>query len=280
VTPGELESIDTDLALGSPRGQWVTRNSYNLTAKFLDWLIRDQLNPLNIANVSRFNFRADMYDNVIAEIPGSTYPNEIIFLGSHLDSRTINNTSPTEVAPGADDNGSGSAVSLLFARLLQRTGLRPSRTIRIGWFSGEEQGLLGSRALAQYYRNSKGEKGEAVDIRAMFNVDMVGWFPTTAGYRTTVAFMIRSASLELTNSCRQIISVYTPTPTGETTGCCSDQQSFHENGFPALGVFETPSGNEGYPHYHRSTDLPQYVNFTQVALFAQAIYSCVLTAAL
>ena len=77
--------------------------------------------------------------NVIAEIPG-TGPkrNEIVMIGAHLDS--------WHAGSGANDNGAGVAVMMEAMRILKAVGARPNRTIRIGLWTGEEQGLLGSRA--------------------------------------------------------------------------------------------------------------------------------------
>ncbi len=84
--------------------------------------------------------------NTIAEIPG-TDPNlkdEIVMLGGHMDS--------WHAGTGATDNGAGVAVGMEAVRIIQALGLKPRRTIRIALWSGEEQGLLGSRAyVAQHF---------------------------------------------------------------------------------------------------------------------------------
>lgn len=76
--------------------------------------------------------------NTVAEIRGSEKPDEIVVLGAHLDS--------WDLGTGTTDNGTGSMVVLEAARALQKLGLKPKRTIRFALFSGEEQGLNGSRA--------------------------------------------------------------------------------------------------------------------------------------
>src|SRR5207247_3714984 len=81
-----------------------------------------------------------MSANIIAEIPG-TDPNlkdEIVMLGAHFDS--------WHSGTGATDNGAGSAVCMEAMRILQATEAKPRRTIRVGLWTGEEEGLLGSRA--------------------------------------------------------------------------------------------------------------------------------------
>src|SRR5438552_6319945 len=86
----------------------------------------------------RFQHDDLMAYNTIAEIPGSDLKNEIVMLGAHLDS--------WHSGTGATDNGAGVAATMEAARILTALRLQPRRTIRIGLWSGEEQGLLGSRA--------------------------------------------------------------------------------------------------------------------------------------
>jgi carboxypeptidase Q len=87
---------------------------------------------------TRFYDQDLMSHNVIAEIPGTDLKDEVVMLGAHFDS--------WHSGTGATDNAAGSAVCMEAVRILQSLGLKPRRTIRIGLWSGEEQGLLGSRA--------------------------------------------------------------------------------------------------------------------------------------
>ena len=114
-------------------------------------------------SVTRPAFRSDMTPKIIAEIPGAEDPDTIVVVGAHYDSRGTQSSSPTQRAPGADDNGSGSATLLELARVISESGVRFRYTIRLMLFTGEEQGLIGSRALASQYR----EEGQ--NIIAMFN---------------------------------------------------------------------------------------------------------------
>jgi len=96
-------------------------------------------------NISARYYDQDlMSHNVIAEIPGTDLKDEVVMLGAHFDS--------WHAGTGATDNGAGSAVCMEVMRILQTLGLKPRRTIRIGLWSGEEQGLLGSRAyVAEHF---------------------------------------------------------------------------------------------------------------------------------
>jgi len=87
--------------------------------------------------------------NTLAEIPGTDLKDEIVMLGGHLDS--------WHAGTGATDNAIGAAIAMEAARLINALNLKPRRTIRVALWSGEEQGLLGSKAYAArhfgYYTN-------------------------------------------------------------------------------------------------------------------------------
>src|SRR5215469_7936227 len=83
--------------------------------------------------------------NVVAEIKGSEKPQEFVILGAHLDS--------WELGTGALDNGCNSALVIDALRKIKESGLKPRRSIRFILFSGEEQGMIGSRAYATAHRN-------------------------------------------------------------------------------------------------------------------------------
>jgi hypothetical protein len=82
--------------------------------------------------------------NTVAEIPGTDLKDEVVMLGGHMDS--------WHAGTGATDNGAGVAVAMEAVRILQTLNLKPRRTIRIALWTGEEQGLLGSKAyVAEHF---------------------------------------------------------------------------------------------------------------------------------
>jgi len=91
---------------------------------------------------------AEVY-NIVAEIPGSEKPDEVVIIGAHLDS--------WDLGTGATDNGTGSMAVLAAARALQKIGVKPKRTIRFVLFTGEEQGLVGSRAYVKAHQSELGK---------------------------------------------------------------------------------------------------------------------------
>jgi carboxypeptidase Q len=99
------------------------------------------------------NVKSNFFDNAmtqyntIAEIPGTDKRDELVMLGAHLDS--------WHSGTGATDNGAGTVVMMEAVRILKALGLKPRRTIRIGLWSGEEEGLLGSQWYVSQHFGSR-----------------------------------------------------------------------------------------------------------------------------
>ena len=126
----------------------------------------------NIPVTLQINISNKFYDdnldsfNIIGEIAGTDKEDEVVMLGAHFDS--------WDSGTGATDNGAGSAVMMEAMRILKASGLRMSRTVRVALWTGEEEGLLGSRAyVKQHYadRQSMQIKPEYAKVSAYFNVD-------------------------------------------------------------------------------------------------------------
>jgi hypothetical protein len=100
--------------------------------------------------------------NLILTIPGTTDPDQQVILSAHLDDTS---QSPADLAPGAEDNGSGSALLFEAARLLRYYTFE--HTVKIIWFTGEEQGLVGSTN----YVNTHDLSG----VMGVVNLDMFGY---------------------------------------------------------------------------------------------------------
>lgn len=100
--------------------------------------------------------------NTVAEIPGTDLKDEIVMLGGHMDS--------WHGGTGATDNAAGCAVGMEAVRILKKLGLKPRRTIRIALWTGEEQGLLGSRGYVSQQFGSI--QGVASGLDGMFASSM------------------------------------------------------------------------------------------------------------
>jgi carboxypeptidase Q len=127
----------------------VAAEQYNRIVRLVMRGIPVQL-EVNIA--ARFFDDEPMSYNVIAEIPGSDLKDEVVMIGGSIDS--------WYAGTGATDNAAGAATALEVIRILQFLDLKPRRTIRIGLWSAEEQGTLGSRA---YVATHFGRKINAAD---------------------------------------------------------------------------------------------------------------------
>jgi len=104
--------------------------------------------------------------NVVGEIPGTDKADELVMIGAHFDS--------WHTGTGATDNAAGSAVMMEAMRILKATGLRMRRTVRIGLWTGEEQGLIGSRDYVTAHfadRSDMKLKADHGKFAGYFNVD-------------------------------------------------------------------------------------------------------------
>jgi carboxypeptidase Q len=127
--------------------------------------------PVKVELNIQANFHEDSKgSNLIAEIPGTDLAHEIVMIGAHFDSH--------HAGTGATDNATGSAAMMEALRILKAVGAKPRRTIRIGLWGGEEQGLLGSRAyVKEHFADPAAlqEKGQLKPghekLAAYFNLD-------------------------------------------------------------------------------------------------------------
>ncbi len=145
----------------------VAQETYGRIARMLDKKVAV---PLQLDMQNKFFPENTSSFNIIGEIPGSdpTLKSEVVMIGAHFDS--------WHSGTGATDNGAGSGVMLEAMRLLKTLDLKPRRTIRIGLWTGEEQGLMGSRAYVKQHFGSVDSTGkhftqEQKDFAAYFNVD-------------------------------------------------------------------------------------------------------------
>jgi hypothetical protein len=134
-----------DYQPGKVATAYATRENYMLLWRLLDAGAVEA--EVNIA--SSFSGKPVEVYNTVAEIPGSEKPDEVVIIGGHLDS--------WDLGTGATDNGTGSMAVLAAARALQKLGVKPKRTIRFILFTGEEQGLNGSRAYVKAHAAELGK---------------------------------------------------------------------------------------------------------------------------
>ncbi len=186
-------------------------------------------------------------ENVIGERRGGETPEEIIIIGGHFDSHSFEN--PLFEAPGAEDNGSGTACAMAAARAFR--DLPFNRTVRYVAFGAEESGLIGSRAYAKYCA-AKGEK-----VVAVLNADMV-CYDEDGGARDDFVAGSGANGRWMFAYLAAVGGLYGQKIICEDLGhTFSDEGSFESVGYPALGVIEGGRGSGGlfeYPYYHTTED--------------------------
>jgi hypothetical protein len=117
----------------------ISVEHYNRIFRLLN---KDEEVEMSIDLRAKYTNEDGMEHNIIAEIPGTDLKDEVVIFGAHFDS--------WHTGTGATDNGAGSSVMMEVARILQEvikeSGIQPRRTLRLALWTGEEQGLYGSRA--------------------------------------------------------------------------------------------------------------------------------------
>ena len=226
------------------------------------WL-GEESNLLAVIDMQNFS-RPIKARNVVATLPGSSkkLKNDKIVIGGHLDS--------WDLATGAMDNGIGSFTVMDVARVFQALKLKPKRTIEFVMFMGEEQGLLGSKALVKKYL----DEGKLDKVQLMMNLDMVN---NARGFNAMGRPELKAFFEEVGKKIRKIDSTYTNTnPNG--AGLHSDHQPFMIQGVPVC----SPSGSfpvKAYNCYHANCDqfdlidkkqINNNVRFTAMMLYALA----------
>ncbi|KAF5388341.1 hypothetical protein D9615_000637 [Tricholomella constricta] len=179
--------------------------------------------------------------NVVCRYPSIVNTTATVLLSAHYDSRgSFGRTR----APGADDDGSGTVAILSIARTILRKGVKFRSNVELVAFAGEEQGLLGSRAYARELRAAN------ANLTVMVQADMLAFREPGEPRQLGLPDMIGSPVV--TQLVANVSAIYSPElRVGFTPACCSDHQSFHEQGFPATQVFER-AGPIIDPMYHNS----------------------------
>lgn len=182
-------------------------------------------------------------NNVVAEIPGTEKPDEVVIVSGHFDSWD------GPGSQGALDNGTGSSVTLECARILNACGARPKRTIRFILWSGEEQGLFGSRG---YVRDHAAE----MDKISACLVDDGGtnYWGGFQGLESQRSFF--QSSIDALNEAFPTLPMKFQAGERMPRGGGSDHASFNQVGVPGFFTIETGVSDYTYIH-HTQNDIHQ-----------------------
>ncbi len=264
ITPQSSRQLIAEIS-GFP-----TRYSFAAGCRQAEQYIYNRFYGLQLAT-SFFNFQysgTSMRD-VIGQVDGIAHPESVIIVCAHLDCTSEN---PQQLAPGAEDNGTGSAVVLETARVLAHIPM--DLTVRFVTFSGEEQGLIGSDAYAAYVQ-SQGE-----NIVAVINVDMVGY---SGIYAQDMHIFSDPGSYALGALGAQILADYTSLDTiphySGSPVYGSDHYPFATRGYHAMFFIDAWYGNDWYPYYHTTADTTGNLNMNQQAAIGQAVAAMAATLA-
>jgi hypothetical protein len=233
-----IQQVDADTLEARVRRlqDFGTRRSESAQGRQAQQLLHDFFLSCGLTDVTEYDYNS-WCDDVVAVQPGHVAPDEIYVIGGHYDSFAFGGLT----APGADDNATGTVGVLEAARILARQDLEA--TIVYIAFSGEEQGLVGSRAWADRARD------QGMDIRAMVNLDMLGY--VAPGGTQNLDLICFQESSWLRDFVIETGSVYLPEypviPGSLATGN-SDHASFSGNGYYSIFFFEDSYVSTPYIH--------------------------------
>lgn len=198
-------------------------------------LHRNQPVTLELSSTAHFTHGPITVNNTVGDITGSSKPDEIVLMGGHLDS--------WDLGTGSTDNGTGSMAVLEAARAIKATGLVPARTLRFVMFTGEEEGLMGSKAYVDAHK------------KEMDHYDVVFVHDTGTG-------RVKGAWLQDRAECKPVLAqqfdlltslgLVTDTPTllpGKMNG--TDHASFDDAGVPAF-AFNQQDANYNLNHHSQA----------------------------
>ncbi len=237
---GQVDLAEIEARAGALQ-DFGTRRSESPQGRLAQQYIHERFGSYGLTDVTEFDYNS-WCDDVVAVQRGEVTPDEIYVIGGHYDSFASGGLT----APGADDNASGTVGVLEAARILSR--LEFEATIIYIGFSGEEQGLVGSRAWAGHARS------QGLDIRGMLNLDMIGY--VAPGGTADLDLILRSESSWLRDLIVQTAGIYLPdfpVVDGYLLHGDSDHTSFFENGYYSVFFFEDSAHST--PHIHTTQDV-------------------------
>lgn len=189
--------------------------------------------------------------NVIAEIKGSTWPDQVVIVGGHQDS--------WDLGTGATDNGTGTVVAMETLRAIKAFGVAPKRTIRVILFSGEEQGLLGSEAYVKSHMDEM-KNIQAVLVDDMGTGQIQGW--PDMGQEQWRGWLAQAMVPANQIGCTEVGAFTQP---GDT-----DHWPFFQQGVPAFAAIQDPVDYMTTTH-HSQADTFDHVKKDDLVQGAQSM---------
>ncbi|WP_395377170.1 M28 family metallopeptidase [Marinicella sp. W31] len=227
---------------------WSRRTGEVGNVNAANW-ISTQMNGFGLSvTMPSFDVNGTSTNNILGVQVGTTRPNDWYLVGAHMDSV------PSGNAPGALDNASGCSGVLELARIASQYSFEG--TLLFICFSGEEQGLIGS----EFHVDTLMMNNDQNKIKVALTMDMIGY----SANAQRELLVESSVSLQwLLDTLVQNAATYASGLTVFTSNNYfgSDHVPYIDNGMP--GVLSIDDDWGVYPHYHRSSDLPEALNNTQ-----------------
>ncbi len=259
----------TNVTINGQSVHIASRNSYSKdldhALNLLEQLYRSMgFKPRKEAKVGERWFERHAYKagrrtlyNFIAEVPGQVTPDRVLVVGSHIDSTAGWTNSAETLAPGADDDASGTVALIEIVRAI--INMKAGCTIRFCHFSGEEQGLLGSEAYAADLAKAK------ANVIGMLQLDMVGYCGLPGdrvdihddvdrnGSHSIVVSMVRNAAIYKLKL--NVVDTHNHAVSGR-----SDHGPFLDKRWKAVLVSEEFTDEGFNPNYHSTRDTVDTLN--------------------
>jgi hypothetical protein len=257
-----LTALVSETTIGGWINQLAAFHTRHSKSIYLDqvanWL-QTELQGLGYNGVSFHEYTESglQLKNVIATKAGTS--GKTVLICAHYDCRMENLNDAAARAPGADDNATGVAAVLELARILQMVTLEDN--IQFAFFSGEEQGLWGSKHYAQFLQDQQ------VNLHRLINLDEIGYSPSSVQKVVVERDMGNAvaandqASQAFGAVMEQMAVDYTDLQVTLGPIWGSDYMPFESRGYVVIGAYEA----EDNPNYHTGTDLPATVDLACVA---------------
>jgi Peptidase family M28 len=256
-------SGETDITVGGKAVRLTSRSSYGtgyLTV--MAWLEEFYKSIGLPTRREAYKKNGKTYYNLIATRKGDTNPEKVLIVGAHIDSTAGEQYHAEPVAPGADDDGSGTIGLTVYAEILAQLPL--ACTVEFVHFSGEEQGLWGSYAYSDNVAAAK------TNLVAMLETDMIGYCAKPGnrvdihddedrnGSHSLVVLMVRNVK-------RYGLNLNPVDTHNHAVEDRSDHAGFLDHGYKAVLVSEEFTDDGFNPRYHSRDERSKYMNFPYMA---------------
>jgi Zn-dependent M28 family amino/carboxypeptidase len=246
-----------------------------------DWIM-NELRGFGYMDTFYHSFKSTMDNeefelrNIVCKKKG--IDEKLIMVCAHYDCIMECKEDSVSRAPGANDNGSGVSAIIEMARVLANENLRHS--IQFVFFSGEEQGLLGSKSYAKYVKEN------GMDLYRLVNLDMIGYpffAPNTViierdnntNVKHNQVMENDTESIEFGEMMKDMTSAVGLQFDLDSI-YDSDYEPFEAKGYVVIGAYDGSADSIKNPHYHSSSDMPENIDWDYLTSFTKLVLATIL----